>query len=103
MHKITKDSLEEKVKANLREHCNNEGAHYDHNSSGNMYTQAGRCDYNILNNNGITLYVECKSLGGKLTPAQALYKRRVQQNKGIFLLYDGGNDEDLINLLRLGG
>lgn len=101
MHTITRSNLEEDVKDNLRELCNKYSAKYDHNPASIYGTTPGRSDYTVLNKNGVTLYIECKRLGYPLKKPQEIYKNEIELRYGIFILYDGSNDDELCYYLDL--
>lgn len=95
---ITKECKEEKVKKKLRELCKEHDAFPTHIPSG-LYG-SGAADYVILNKYGETIYIECKSPVGKQTLKQKIFQQEIEKRKGCYLLYNGLNDNELLNYLH---
>ena len=98
MKKINKKSFESDVKSKLRALCQEHSALLDHNAA-SIFMKAGREDYNILTKNGITIYCEVKSPTGKLSEAQIRRQKEVELRGGIYFVYNGLNDDELIKYL----
>lgn len=94
--RISKESLENDVKHNLREYCKLYGALYEPNATA-IFKRAGWPDYTILHCS-VVWFIECKRPTGKLSPAQEAVKKEILAHGGNHFVYNGLNDEELIRL-----